>query len=112
VDGVNVTVEIRNQSQGCSLPGAKIAENSTLTVSGPSGWVTTSCEMDIKAECLMCGLSLKPKATLQRKEDERFWTAAFDLTYRVVTELWMFFQRQENRTASLAPLPNDIHYIN
>ena len=111
VDGVNVRVKICNQSQGCSLPGTKIAEGSTMTTSGPSSWTTTSCELDIEADCLMDGLELKPKATLQREEDDRFWTAAFDFTYRVVTALWMFFQEQDNRSASWPPLPNDIHYL-
>lgn len=111
VDGVDVRVKISNHSQGSSLPGTKIAEGSTLTTSGPSGWTTTSCELDIEAKCLMDGLELKPKVTLQREEDGRFWTSAFDFTYRVVSTLWMFFQKQENRIASWPPLPNDIHYI-
>lgn len=111
VDGVKVRVTICNQSQGSSLPGIKIEEGSTLTTSGPSGWTTTCCDLDIEAECLMDGLDLRPRVTLQKEEDKRYWTAAFDITYRVVTALWMYFQQKENRTASWPPLPNDIHYL-
>ena len=111
VQGVNVKVNICNHSQGSSLPGISIKECSAMSVSGPSRWTTTTCELDIDAECLMDGLEYKPSVTLQKKEDNRYWTAAFDFTYRVISALWMYFQQNDIMTGTWPPLPNDIHYI-
>ncbi|MCQ2129997.1 MAG: hypothetical protein MJY94_01230 [Bacteroidales bacterium] len=108
VDGVNVEVKIINRSQGSSLPGMMIAEGTSLTTSAPSGWMTTCCDLDIQADCLMDGLAKRPSVTLQKEEDGRFWIVAFDFTYHVVTALWMFFQQKENRMPFWPPLPNDI----
>lgn len=111
VNGVNVKVNICNHSQGSSLPGISIKEGSTMSVSGPSMWTTTTCELDIEAECLMDGLEYKSSVTLQKKEDNRYWIAAFDFTYRVISALWMYFQQKEIMSTTWPPLPNDIHYI-
>lgn len=53
VDGVAVVVSLTHRSQGSSLPFAQIAEGNTLSTSGPSQWTTTTCEIDIEANCLI-----------------------------------------------------------
>lgn len=111
VDGVNVEISIRNHSQGSTLPGTNIAEDSTLNISLPSRWTTTTCELDIIADCLIDGLELKPNMILQKKEDSRYWIASYDFTYKVVSALWMYLLQQEDKSGSWPPLPTDIHYL-
>lgn len=111
VNGLNVKVSITNHSQGSSLPGVSVTKGSTMSVSGPSRWTTTTCELDIEANCLMDGLEHKSSVTLQKKEDNRYWITAFDFTYQVISILWMHFQQNEIMSATWPPLPNDIHYI-
>lgn len=112
VDGVNVKAIITNHSQGCSLPGVSIKEGTTMTVSGPSRWATTSCEVDIEADSFMDGLELRASVSLQKEEDNRYWNAAYDFTYKVLSSIWMYSQQHEDIVGSWPPLPNDIHYIN
>lgn len=111
VDGVSTVVKVRNQSQGSCLPLTSISEGSTMTTTGPSKWTTTSCELDIEADCLMDGLELKDNVTLLKKEDARFWTSAFDFTYSVVSRVWMYMQQHEDVKGTWPPLPNDLHYL-
>lgn len=111
VDGIKTHVKVNNHSQGSSLPFASITEGSSMTTIGPSKWTTTSCELDIEANCLMDGLELKDSVTLQKKEDGRFWTAVFDYTYKVVSKIWMFMQQHDDVKGTWPPLPNDLHYI-
>jgi hypothetical protein len=111
VNGVNVKAKISNHSQGSSLPRTEVAEGSTMTTSAPSKWTTTTCEIDIEADCLMDGLELKPNVILQNKEDNRYWTADYDFTYQVISTIWMYIQQQEDISGTWPPLPTDIHYI-
>lgn len=111
IDGVRTHVKVRNHSQGSSLPFASITEGSSMTTTGPSKWSTTACDLDIVADCLMDGLELKECVTLQKKEDERFWTAVFDFTYRTVSKIWMFMQQHDDVKGTWPPLPNDLHYL-
>lgn len=111
VDDVNVKVTITNYSQGCSLPGISIKEGTTMTVSGPSRWATTTCEVDIETDSFMDGLELRPSVSLQKKEDNRYWNAAYNFTYKVLSAIWMYSQQYEDIVASWPPLPNDIHYV-
>ena len=111
VNGVNVKTKITNHSQGSSLPIAQIAEGTTMMTSAPSKWTTTTCELDIEADCLMDGLELRPNVLLHDKEDNRYWTADFDFTYKVISTVWMYMQQQEDTLGTWPPLPTDIHYI-
>lgn len=111
VNGVNVKAKITNHSQGSSLPRTEVAEGSTMTTSAPSKWTTTTCEIDIEADCLMDGLELRPNVILHNKEDNRYWTADFDFTYQVISTIWMYIQQQEDISGTWPPLPTDIHYI-
>lgn len=111
VDEVNVKATITNHSQGCSLPGISIKEGTTMTVSGPSRWATTTCEVEIETDSFMDGLEIRSSVSLQRKEDKRYWNAAFDFTYKVLSAIWMYTQQYEDVVASWPPLPNDIHYV-
>ena len=111
VNGVNVKAKISNHSQGSSLPRTEVAKGSTMTTSAPSKWTTTTCEIDIEADCLMDGLELKPNVILQNKEDNRYWTADYDFTYQVISTIWMYIQQQEDISGTWPPLPTDIHYI-
>ena len=109
--GVSVDVSLRYHSQGCTLPMTNIAEGATMTTSGPSKWITTTCELDIEAHCLIDALEKRSMVTLRKEEDERYWTTIFDFTYRVVTAIWRYFQQNEEVTGAWPPLPNDMHYI-
>lgn len=111
VDGIEVEVGISNHSQGSSLPMVNIAEGSTMSTTGPSKWTTTTCELDIEAHCLINGLQECPMVTLMEKDQERYWTVAFDFTYRVISAIWSYFQQHEKVDGSWPPLPNDIQYI-
>lgn len=111
IEGVKVCVTISNHSQGSSLPGINIAEGSSLTTSGPTKWTTTTCELEIVADCLIDGLVQVANVTLSEKEDDRFWTAPFDFTLRVIMKMWIFLQQQNQGVSSWPPSPNDIHYI-
>lgn len=111
VNGVNVKATTRNYSRGSTLPGTNIAEGSTMTTSAPSKWATTTCELDIDADCLMDGLETRPNVTLQNKEDERYWNAPYDFTYKIISAIWMHIQQYEDIPSNWPPLPNDIHYI-
>ncbi len=111
INGVKVKVKIANHSQGSTLPGTKVAEGSTLITSAPSKWTTTTCELDIEADCLLDGLQIRPSIALGEKEDDRYWNAAFDFTYQVISAIWIYTQQHENITGTWPPLPNDIHYI-
>ncbi len=111
VDGINVKVSVKNYSQGSTLPSTSIAEGSTLNTSKPSRWTTTTCELDIVADCLIDGLELRPNIILQEKEEGRCWIASYDFIYKVVSTLWMNLQQQEKDLGSWPPLPTDIHYL-
>lgn len=111
MNGISIFVHMINHSQGSTLPGTRIAEGSTLITSGPSKWTTTTCELDIVADCMLDGLELRPSVTLQKVEDKRYWTAVFDFTYHIISILWMQFQKNGGIKGSWPPLPNDIHYV-
>ena len=111
VEGVKVEVAIKNQSQGSSIPIAKIAEGSTMTTVGPSKWTTTTCELDIIAHCLIDSLEELPRVTLRRDEEKGYWNAVYDFAYRVVTQIWAYLQKHDELAGMWPPLPNDIHYV-
>lgn len=111
VDGISVETSLKNHSQGSTIPGTSISEGATMNTSNPSRWTTTTCELDIVADCLIDGLELKPSITLQEKENGRCWIASYDFTYKVVSALWMHLQQQDKNSAGWPPLPTDIHYI-
>lgn len=112
VDGVAVVVSLTHRSQGSSLPFAQIAEGNTLSTSGPSQWTTTTCEIDIEANCLIDFLEERPRVTLRSEKDEKgYWTTIFDFTFKVMTTIWTFFQKHEKVLCIWPPLPNDFHYI-
>ena len=111
VDGVKVEVAIKNHSQGSSIPIAEIAEGATMSTVGPSKWTTTTCELDITAHCLIDPLEERERVTLRRDEEKGYWNAVYDFTYRVVTQIWGYLQKQNELAGIWPPLPNDIHYI-
>lgn len=111
VEGVKVEVAIKNQSQGSSIPVAKIAEGTTMTTAGPSKWTTTTCELDITVHCLIDPLEERQRVTLRRDEEKGYWNAVYDFTYKVVTQIWGYLQKHDELAGMWPPLPNDIHYI-
>lgn len=111
VDGVKVEVAIKNHSQGSSIPIAEIAKGATMSTAGPSKWTTTTCELDITVHCLIDPLEERERVTLRRDEKKGSWNAVYDITYRVVTQIWGYLQKHDELAGMWPPLPNDIHYI-
>ena len=111
MEGAKVEVAIKNQSQGSSIPIAEIAEGATMITAGPSKWTTTTCELDITAHCLIDPLEERQRVTLRRDEEKGYWNAVYDFTFRVVTQIWTYLQKNDELAGMWPPLPNDIHYI-
>ena len=112
VDGIEVEVKAKHQSQGSTIPIAQVAEGSTMATTGPSKWTTTTCDLDIEAHCLADILEERRKVILRGGADDGgYWTAAFDFTYKVVSAIWTYVHQQEEVSGAWPPLPNDIQYL-
>lgn len=112
IDGIEVEVKAKHQSQGSTIPIAQVAEGTTMATTGPSKWTTTTCELDIEAHCLTDIQEERPKVILRGGADDGgYWTAVFDFTFKVVCAIWTYVHQQEEVAGSWPPLPNDIQYL-
>lgn len=115
MDDVNVEVEIIPHYLGCNDSFLQVDLNSTMESSGASRWQNFISEINITLKGLVDDSRSVPSLMLIASKDDdcidENWNYLFDITYRIIENLWWHFKKNNIVTSNWTPAPKDIPFI-